>query len=139
MPFLVNMTGGKDMKVKAKQLKRGTAMLLSALMTFSSANLQTFALTSDDVDSWDLKQSETASGSNASRPSEDKDDSDKTASSSNALKEALFSFDLNEEKRFDRAAGSSDFAGGGGLKFQRLPMMIRQLRWCGTSLRSMTT
>lgn len=32
------------MNAKTKRMKRGTAMLLSMLMTFSSANLQTFAL-----------------------------------------------------------------------------------------------
>lgn len=31
------------MNAKTKRMKRGTAMLLSMLMTFSSANLQTFA------------------------------------------------------------------------------------------------
>ena len=31
------------MNAKTKRMKRGTAMLLSVLMTFSSANLQTFA------------------------------------------------------------------------------------------------
>ena len=32
-----------NMNAKTKRMKRGTAMLLSMLMTFSSANLQTFA------------------------------------------------------------------------------------------------
>ena len=36
------------MNAKTKRMKRGTAMLLSMLMTFSSANLQTFA--------WGLKR-----------------------------------------------------------------------------------
>ena len=31
------------MNANTKRMKRGTAMLLSMLMTFSSANLQTFA------------------------------------------------------------------------------------------------
>lgn len=31
------------MNAKTKRMKRGTAMLLSVLMTFSSANLQMFA------------------------------------------------------------------------------------------------
>lgn len=31
------------MNAKTKRMKRGTAMLLSVLMTFSTANLQTFA------------------------------------------------------------------------------------------------
>lgn len=32
------------MNVNTKRMKRGTAMMLSVLMTFSSANMQTFAL-----------------------------------------------------------------------------------------------
>lgn len=57
----------------------------------------------------DSSGSEPASGSNASRPQEDYDFSDRLASGSNAAKEKTVFFDFNgEEKRFDRSEGSSD-------------------------------
>ncbi|MFR1897252.1 hypothetical protein, partial [Hungatella sp.] len=91
------------MNAKTKRMKRGTAMLLSMLMTFSSANLQTFAW-GGGTSQPDLSESEPASMSNASRPQKDHNSSDSLASGSNAKKEKTVFFDFDgEEKRFDRS------------------------------------
>ncbi len=45
------------MNAKTKRMKRGTAMLLSMLMTFSSANLQTFAWGGGGTSQPDLTES----------------------------------------------------------------------------------
>lgn len=78
-----------NMNAKTKRMKRGTAMLLSMLMTFSSANLQTFAWGASQPD---LSESEPASMSNASRPQKDHNSSDSLASGSNAKKEKTVFF-----------------------------------------------